>query len=127
MTEQEVKLNDCELVVKMLWPEWELLENNTEHTAIIVGEYGHHRTLWLFSPLDVREMERKLMSLERSDLWEEYGRALIKELWGDCADYEETAHVHTASLVYSQVARLATATTEQRAKALIALAKSRQK
>lgn len=73
---------------------------------------------------DVAFMEDRFIG---RGLAEEYGRALLEALWGDCADFDECAGVSSYSLVYAQAAHLATAPLEARVRAMLNVIRAQKK
>lgn len=108
-------LTSAEKVAKLAWPEASFLPSASDQTAFIRENVGSHWTFFLGSPIDIRRAEQAIL---RNGWGAQYGRALATALtawpWPD----EETSREITSI----EVAHLAIASTEIRAKALLALA-----
>ena len=110
--EEAPQVSDIELLVRFAWPEAEIGKSDHEECCLFLSEHGAHRYFYIQSPQDIREIERAIIA---RDLAEEYGHELFCAI-GPPDIYEITKNTRW-------LAAFAMATTGDRAKALLSLAK----
>ncbi len=109
-------MNSAEKVAKLAWPDSTFLPTSNDKIAFVRENVGNHWTFWLEGPVDVRRAEMAIMQRGHAAA---YGRALAFALFGWPP---ESVTAAPPTLEFDQVARLATASTDVRAKALVAFA-----
>jgi len=110
--EEAPQVSDIELLVRFAWPEAEIGKSEHKECCLFLSPHGAHRYFYIQSPQDIREIERAVIA---RNLAEEYGHELLFAL-GMKDIYQMAANTRYIALI-------ATATTGDRAKALVALAK----